>query len=55
MRLLTLSACLPGMLLTMLLLARGVTWLLPDPLRRNLPRDLGHRGGLHTGDRSHPV
>ena len=25
---LTLSACLPGMLLTMLLLARGVTWLL---------------------------
>ena len=28
MRLLTLSACLPGMLLTMLLLARGVTWLL---------------------------
>ena len=28
MRLLALSACLPGMLLTMLLLARGVTWLL---------------------------
>ena len=28
MRLLTLSACLPGMLLAMLLLARGVTWLL---------------------------
>ena len=26
-----------------------------NPLRRNLPRDLGHRGGLHTGDRSHPV
>ena len=28
MRLLALSACLPGMLLAMLLLARGVTWLL---------------------------
>ena len=26
-----------------------------DPLRCDLPRDLGHRGGLHIGDRSHPV
>ena len=43
MRFLVLSACLPGLLLTMALLARGS------------PRALGHCGSLHAGQRAGPV